>query len=95
MGIAIPWLLVGYITAQQRLTPPRLQGRVATATDLLISGPQTASIALGAGLITILDYRILLAIISAVLVCCGGMLLPSPQRGATVEASQADSSDVA
>jgi MFS family permease len=96
MGIGIPWLLVGYITAQQRLTPPRLQGRVAAATDLLTSGPQTASIAVGAGLITILDYRILLLIISTVLLCCGALLLthlPNPQRLETGEAYQAGSSD--
>lgn len=38
MGIAIPWLLVGYLTAQQRLTPPRLQGRLIISAVLLCCG---------------------------------------------------------
>jgi MFS family permease len=74
MGVAVSWLLVGYATARQRLTPPRLQGRVASATDVLINGPQTASIALGAVLIDLVDYRILLLVIAGVLLACGGML---------------------
>jgi len=57
MGLAVSWLLVGYATARQRLTPPRLQGRVTSATDVLINGPQTVSIALGALLIDLVDYR--------------------------------------
>jgi hypothetical protein len=97
MGVGIPWLLVGYLTAQQRRTPPRLQGRVAAATGLLTSGPQTASIAIGAGLITILDYRILLLIISTVLTCSGGLLLTrrtNPQQHSTTKAHQAGASEV-
>jgi MFS family permease len=97
MGVGIPWLLVGYLTAQQRRTPPRLQGRVAAATNLLTSGPQTASIAIGAGLITILDYRILLLIISTVLTCSGGMLMThqtNPQQPSPSKAHQAGASDV-
>lgn len=80
MGVAVSWLLVGYATARQRLTPPRLQGRVASATDVLINGPQTASIALGALLIDLLDYRILLLVIAGVLLACGGVLGIRPQR---------------
>ena len=74
MGLAVSWLLVGYATARQRLTPPRLQGRVTSATDVLINGPQTVSIALGALLIDLVDYRILLLSIAAVLLACGGVL---------------------
>jgi Transmembrane secretion effector len=97
MGVGIPWLLVGYLTAQQRLTPPRLQGRVAAATNLLTSGPQTASIAAGAGLITILDYRILLLVISTVLLCSGGLLMThhtNPRQPSTSTARQAGAPDV-
>jgi Transmembrane secretion effector len=80
MGVAVSWLLVGYATARQRLTPPRLQGRVASATDVLINGPQTASIALGALLIDLVDYRILLLVVAGVLLACGGVLGIRPRR---------------
>jgi MFS family permease len=80
MGLAVSWLLVGYATARQRLTPPRLQGRVTSATDVLINGPQTVSIALGALLIDLVDYRILLLSIAAVLLACGGVLGIRPRQ---------------
>ena len=80
MGLAVSWLLVGYATARQRLTPPRLQGRVTSATDVLINGPQTVSIALGAVLIDLVDYRILLLIVAGVLLACGGVLGIGPRQ---------------
>ncbi|MEJ7705074.1 MAG: MFS transporter [Geodermatophilaceae bacterium] len=60
-GAAIPWLIVGFVTARQRHTPARLQGRVAAATVLAMNGPQTLSIAAGAILIGVVDYRLLIA----------------------------------
>ena len=58
-GFGVSWLIVGLMTAVQVRTPLRLQGRVSSAADLLISTPQTVSIALGAALIAIVDYRVL------------------------------------
>lgn len=51
VGLAIPWLVVGFVTARQRLTPARLQGRVAAVTVLSMNGPPDGSIAVGALLI--------------------------------------------
>jgi MFS family permease len=58
-GAGISWVIVGLITALQLRTPLRLQGRVSSAADLLISTPQTLSIAVGAALIAFVDYRLL------------------------------------
>jgi hypothetical protein len=58
-GFGISWLIVGLMTAVQVRTPLRLQGRVSSAADVLISTPQTISIALGAALIAVVDYRVL------------------------------------
>jgi MFS family permease len=58
-GFGVSWLIVGLMTAVQVRTPLRLQGRVASAADVLISTPQTISIALGAALIAVVDYRVL------------------------------------
>jgi uncharacterized membrane protein YfcA len=73
---------VGYATAIQVRTPLRLQGRVLSASDTLVSTPQTISIALGAALIGVLDYRLLVVIMAVVTAACGAYLLtrgPEPE----------------
>ncbi len=78
-GAAIPWLIVGFVTARQRLTPRRLQGRVSAVTLLSMNGPQTVSIAMGAVLISVVDYRLLIAVTSAVIAVSGLWLLRTAQ----------------
>lgn len=56
-GSAIPWLVVAMATTRQRATPSRLQGRSATAANMALSLPQLASIAVGAALVDVVDYR--------------------------------------
>jgi MFS family permease len=60
VGASLPWILVGLFTLTQRRTPLAIQGRVYSAFDTLIGVPQTVSIAAGAGLIALVDYRLLL-----------------------------------
>ncbi len=60
-GFSLPWLVVALYTLLQRLTPPELQGRAFSAVDVIIGPPQILSIALGAALVNIVNYRILLA----------------------------------
>jgi Na+/melibiose symporter-like transporter len=74
-GAALSWALVGLGTAIQRRTPGGLQGRVYSAVDALTGTPQTVSIAVGAGLSIFLDYRILLAVLAAVMAGAGSYLL--------------------
>jgi MFS family permease len=74
-GAGIAWLIVGYITAIQMRTPLRLQGRVLSASDTLVNTPQTISIALGALLTTLIDYRILVVLMAVVTALAGGFLL--------------------
>ena len=69
-GAGLPWVIVGFGTAVQRRTPMNLQGRVYSAADMMVSLPQTISIAVGAGLSTIVDYRILIAVMAMVMVGC-------------------------
>jgi hypothetical protein len=77
-GIALIWLVVALTTASQRLTPPQLQGRVTAAWTMLILTPQTISIAIGAAVISFVDYRTLLLVIAAVLGMCALILLIRP-----------------
>lgn len=77
-GAAMVLFPVAFGTAVQRHTPPRLQGRVGSATGMLLDIPQTASIAAGAALIGVLDYRILLLSVTLVAAVAGGWLLLRP-----------------
>ncbi len=69
-GLAIPWMMVSFATIRQRLTPARLQGRVTAATNMVFNGPQTAGTAVGAGLIAVVDYRLLAVAMGVVVMAC-------------------------
>jgi MFS family permease len=66
IGVGIAWAIVALATAYQRRSPQHVQGRVAAASNMLFSVPQTASIAAGAALITLIDYRIEIVIMALV-----------------------------
>jgi MFS family permease len=78
-GFGISWLIVGLMTAVQVRTPLRLQGRVASAADVLISTPQTISIALGAALVAVVDYRLLVVAEAVAVALCAVYLLTRPR----------------
>jgi predicted MFS family arabinose efflux permease len=65
-GASISWLVIAFGTALQLRTPLPLQGRVSSAADLLIGTPQTFSIAFGAALSTVVDFRLLLVTVAGV-----------------------------
>jgi len=81
-GVGLPWFIVGTSTLVQRATPADLQGRVASAVGTMLGVPQVVSIALGAVLISVSDYRLLLLLMAAVLTTGGIYLLTrEEQRG--------------
>jgi MFS family permease len=65
-GAAACWTTAGLITTVQLRTPAELQGRALATSMGAVSLPQTISIALGAGLSLVVDYRILLAAMAVV-----------------------------
>lgn len=65
-GIGVAWAIVGYSTVLQTKTPLAVQGRVASAADLAISMAQTVSIATGAALATVVDWRVLFVVMAVV-----------------------------
>jgi MFS family permease len=75
VGAGIAWAIVAMGTAIQLRTPSHLQGRVYSTVETLVGTPQTFSIALGAGLVGIVDYRALVVVMSAVTAMCGAYLL--------------------
>jgi MFS family permease len=74
-GVGIVWAIVAFNTALQTRTPLAIQGRVSAAADISISLAQTISIATGAALSTLVDYRVLLVAMAAVLVASAVYLL--------------------
>lgn len=91
VGAAIPWLIIGFVTARQRYTPARLQGRVAAVTVLAMNGPQSVSIAVGAALVDVVDYRVLIAVTASVILLSGlwPLLRPVPAPAALREPHEA------
>jgi MFS family permease len=80
LGIGIPWLIVGLWTTMQTLTPMHLQGRTFSAIDVLVSVPQTVSIGIGAGLVAVVDYRVLVGIVVAVVLIAAAYLATRPEQ---------------
>lgn len=62
-GVSLPILIVSYMTLLQRRTPQRLMARVSVAAEVVMSVPSAASLALGALLVTIVDWRIIFVVI--------------------------------
>jgi MFS family permease len=84
-GVGIAWAVVALGTAYQKRSPSHVQGRVAAAANMLFSVPQTISIAAGAALILVLDYRIELVAMAVVFFAAAAYLLTRPAEEAATE----------
>jgi MFS family permease len=99
VGLMIPWVNVAATTALQRRTPSALLGRVSGAFGLALTIPQVTSVGLGAALIAIVSYRVLLVVIAAVTVMAATFLVSQPsarqrlEAAATPEAGAAEAPD--
>lgn len=78
-GLVGPWVSVAATTALQRRTPTAVLGRVAGAFELALTIPQLTSIGLGAALIAVVNYRVLLIVIAVVAVIAVGYLFATPE----------------
>jgi len=78
-GVGIVWAVVALATSYQRRSPTDMQGRVAAAANMLFSVPQTISIAVGAALITLIDYRIEIVAMAIVFAVASVYLLTRPE----------------
>lgn len=65
-GAGLSWAVVGFGTAIQVRSPLPVVGRVYAAAETLVGVPQTLSIALGAVLAHVFDYRLLLGVVVCV-----------------------------
>ncbi|QMU77566.1 MFS transporter [Streptacidiphilus sp. PB12-B1b] len=95
LGLGIPYIVVGTMTAMQLNTPNELMGRVSGADNFLVTGGQSVGIATGAGLISFVYYRDLCYLVAGVLALTAGYLLtrraqrPGPVAAAVAPAAPA------
>jgi len=92
LGYALPLTFIAFMTMLQRRTPHALMGRVSAAVETVMGGPQAISLAVGALLVTLLDYHVIFAIMAGftgaavvyLLICLRGKLFrPDPARPAS------------
>lgn len=65
-GFGLPLMFIALTTLLQRRTPASIIGRVSTTFDVVLGTPQTVSLAVGAALVTLLDYRTVFALMAAI-----------------------------
>ncbi|MET7545338.1 MFS transporter [Streptomyces sp. NPDC005078] len=65
IGVGLPCVLIAAMTALQRETPDAVLGRTTATANSLMMVPNAVALALGAGLIAVLDIRVLLPLIGA------------------------------
>jgi MFS family permease len=79
-GFSLPWIIAPSMTFIQRATPGPLQGRVSATVDVLTSTPQSLSIAVGAALLAVVGYQVLLGVVAIVSCGAGVWLITRPEH---------------
>ncbi|MFE5482871.1 MFS transporter [Streptomyces sp. NPDC056527] len=64
IGVGLPCVLVAAMTAVQREAPPAAVGRAAAAAHTLVFVPNAVALAAGAGLVAVVDIRLLLPLLT-------------------------------
>lgn len=75
IGAGLPCVLIAAMTAVQRETPDAVLGRTAATADTLMMAPNAVALALGAGLVALMDMAVLLPLVGAVALLTAGLLL--------------------
>ncbi len=77
IGLGLPCVLIAAFTAVQRGTPHALLGRVSATANTLMFAPNTIGLAMGAGLVELVDIRVLLPVLGMLgLLVAGALLRP-------------------
>jgi MFS family permease len=65
LGYSLPLTFIAFMTMLQRRTPQGLMGRVSAAVETVMGAPQAVSLAVGALLVTLLDYHVIFGTMAA------------------------------
>jgi len=87
-GLGVVWAIVAFNTSIQTRTPLAIQGRVDAACEVSLSVAQTVSIGTGAALSALVDYRILLVAMAAVVAASALYLLTRHDESPALAAPQ-------
>ncbi|MFE7355530.1 MFS transporter [Streptomyces sp. NPDC057543] len=85
IGVGLPCVLIAAMTAVQRETPDALLGRTAATANTLMMVPNAVALALGAGLIALVDIRVLLPLVGAAALLTAALLVTG-RRGRPTDA---------
>ncbi|MEU9864380.1 MFS transporter [Streptomyces sp. NPDC047971] len=91
IGVGLPWVLVAVMTAVQREAPETAVGRAAATAHTLVFVPNAIALAAGAGLVAVVDVRLLLPLL-AVAGLAGAVV--SATRGALARVAAPARADV-
>ncbi|MFE2504965.1 MFS transporter [Streptomyces rubiginosohelvolus] len=87
IGFGLPCVLVAAMTAVQRETPDAVLGRTAATAGSLMTAPNAVALALGAGLVAVVDVRVLTAAAGVAGVLAAMVLAAGARRGRDATAS--------
>ncbi|WP_151774016.1 MFS transporter [Streptomyces abyssomicinicus] len=95
IGAGLPCVLIAAMTAVQRETPDDLLGRVAATANTLLFAPNAVALAAGAGLLALVDHRVLLlAAGTAAAAAAVGLLLSGGAGTRTTDTALGESARV-
>ncbi|MFF1924982.1 MFS transporter [Streptomyces sp. NPDC058221] len=75
IGAGLPCVLIAAMTAVQRETPDALLGRTSATANTLMFAPNAVALALGAGLVALVDVQVLLPLVGAVALSAAAVLV--------------------
>ncbi|MGW4625399.1 MFS transporter [Streptomyces rubiginosohelvolus] len=87
IGFGLPCVLIAAMTAVQRETPDAVLGRTAATAGSLMTAPNAVALALGAGLVAVVDVRVLTAAAGAAGVLAAMVLAAGARRRRDATAS--------
>ncbi|WNF26372.1 MFS transporter [Streptomyces sp. C11-1] len=87
IGFGLPCVLIAATVAVQRETPDAVLGRTAATASSLMTAPNAVALALGAGLVAVVDVRVLTAVAGAAGVVAAVVLVRHRAAGAGAENS--------
>ncbi|MFD6477784.1 MFS transporter [Streptomyces anulatus] len=87
IGFGLPCVLIATMTAVQRETPDAVLARTAATASSLMTAPNAVALALGAGLVAVVDVRVLTAVGGAAGLLAAALLAAGAARRRTAPVS--------
>lgn len=93
IGFGLPCVLIATMTAVQRETPDAVLARTAATAGSLMTAPNAVALALGAGLVALVDVRVLTAVGGAAGLLAAALLASGAAQRRTAPDARTTASD--